>query len=42
MSKIKNKNGITVRDFYEDFSQEVEDEKKIIIFVTHGLSYAKE
>ena len=42
MSRIKNKNGITVRDFYEDFSDVVEKEKKIIIFVTHGISYAKE
>ena len=42
MSKIKNNTGITSKDFYEDFTEEVGKGKRIIIFLSHGLSYAKE
>ena len=42
MSKIKNNTGITSKDFYEDFTEEVEKGKRIIIFLSHGVSYAKE
>ena len=37
MSKIKNNTGITSKDFYEDFTEEVEKGKRIIIFLSHGF-----
>lgn len=42
MSRIKNNTGIPSKDYYEDFTEDVEQGKRIIIFLSHGASYAKE